>query len=89
MEQITADVKPRWWRVKFLFLTFPPQLTTWIIDDDQIRGADFTMGRTPIRIEKVRVPQEVPEQPGEKEDEEEGGKKQARVLSMFDKRQKP
>jgi len=58
VEQITADVKPKWWQVKFLFLTLPYQVTTWIIDEEQIRGADFTMGGTPIRIEKLVVPED-------------------------------
>ena len=44
VEAITTDVKPKWWRVKFLLLTVPVQVATWIIDDEQIRGADFTMG---------------------------------------------
>ena len=59
VEKITTDVKPKWWRVQFLFLTFPVQVTTWILDEEQIRGADFTMGGTPLRIEKVVAPEEV------------------------------
>ncbi|MCZ6818091.1 MAG: hypothetical protein O7G31_01185 [Calditrichaeota bacterium] len=80
VEAITADVKKKWWQVKFLFLTMPAQVTTWTIDDNQIRGADFTMGGTPIRIEKVVVPEEpeVSEQP----EEAGGSQKKARVLSL-------
>ncbi|MFQ5604143.1 MAG: hypothetical protein ACE5HS_12830 [bacterium] len=83
VEKITADVKPKWWRVKLLILTFPAKLTTWIIDDEQIRGADFTMGGTPLRIEKVSVPetgqlseQDTGESPQEKK------RTPARVVSM-------
>lgn len=82
VEAITADVKKKWWRVKFLFLTMPPQVTTWIIDDDQIRGADFTMGGTPIRIEKVHIPAEAPEPDQPPEEEEGSARKTARVLSL-------
>ncbi len=89
VEKITADVKPKWWRVKFLMLTIPVNVTTWTIDDEQIRGADFTMGGTPIRIEKVEVPEEI--EPREKKEEsaksKDTGTKQARVLSLNKKKQ--
>jgi hypothetical protein len=86
VEKITEDVKPKWWRVKFLFLTVPLQVATWIIDDDQIRGADFTMGGTPIRIERVVVPEdessEIEEESARKKHKGGAGKKTARVLSL-------
>ncbi len=88
VEKITADVKPKWWRVKFLMLTIPLNVATWILDDEQIRGADFTMGGTPIRIEKVEVPEEI-EPPEDKEGTakpEDTAKKQARVLSLNKKK---
>lgn len=58
IEEITADVKPGWWQVQLLVFTFPLQVFTWILDDSQIEGADFTMGGTPIRMEKVTSPVE-------------------------------
>lgn len=88
VEEIRADVKPKWWRIKFLFLTVPLQLATWILDDEQIRGADFTMGGTPIRIEKVVVPEEpgISEEEVEKETESPpASTKKARVLSFHKK----
>jgi hypothetical protein len=89
VEAITADVKPKWWQVKFLFLTMPVQVATWIIDDEQIRGADFTMGGTPIRIEKVEVPKEAEaptEAPEESSAEEKTDGKKGRVLSLHRKK---
>ncbi len=80
VEKITADVKPNWWQVKFLMLTIPVQVVTWIIDDDQIRGADFTMGGTPIRIEKVVAPKEM--EPATAPEPEEVKHTNARVLSL-------
>ena len=56
IENIIADVKKGWWRVKLLILQVPLMVTTWILDNEQIHGADFTMGGTPIRIEKVVAP---------------------------------
>lgn len=90
VENITADVKPKWWQVQFLILSIPAQLATWIIDDEQIRGADFTMGGTPIRIEKVRMP-DITEHTGEdrkrseKSAPEQEKKQKARVLSLSDR----
>ena len=87
IEKIWPDVKPGWWRVKFLALTFPVKIMTWIIDDEQIRGAEFTMGGIPIRIEKVAVPEEVEEHQPEKQ-KKVTTRKQARVLSFNQKQHK-
>ena len=51
IEEISPDVKPGWWQVRLLVFTFPLQVFTWILDDFQIEGADFTMGGTPIRLD--------------------------------------
>lgn len=85
VEKITADIKPKWWQVKFLMLTFPLQLVTWIIDDEQIRGADFTIGGTPIRIEKLpaTIEPEPPKEEMEPTKQKEG--QTARVLSLHKK----
>ncbi|HEY5974174.1 MAG TPA: hypothetical protein VIU41_05470 [Geobacteraceae bacterium] len=53
IEEVAPDVKPGWWQVKLLVLTFPLQVYTWILDGQQIEGAPFTMGGTPIMLEKV------------------------------------
>ena len=58
LEEIVPDVKPCWWQVKLLVLTFPLQLFTWILDDHQIEGEPFTMGGTPLRLEKLISPVE-------------------------------
>lgn len=89
IEKITPDVKPKWWRVTFLVLVVPVKTLTWIIDDEQIRGADFTMGGTPIRIEKVVPPETGPAlEASEKvsdDDQASEGQKKARVLSLHKK----
>ncbi len=58
IEEITPDVKVGWWQVKLLVLTFPLQLFTWILDDSQIEGHPFTMGGTPLQLEKLVSPLE-------------------------------
>ena len=56
IDDITPDVKKGWWVVRLLVLTFPLQTYTWILDETQIDGASFTMGGTPLKIEKVESP---------------------------------
>ena len=58
IEDITPDVKPGWWQVKLLALSFPLQVFTWILDGSQIDGAPFTMGGTPVRMDRVVAPAE-------------------------------
>lgn len=58
IEGISPDVKPGWWQVKLLVLTFPLQVFTWILDEFQLEGAPFTMGGTPLRLEEVASPVE-------------------------------
>ena len=85
IEEITPDIKKGWWRVKLLILQIPLAVTTWILDNDQIRGADFTMGGTPLRIEKIVAPPEVinnKEQEKEELSDQTAEKKQARIISL-------
>lgn len=91
VEKVSSDVKPNWWRVKFLFLTLPFQVVTWIIDEEQIRGSDFTMGGTPIRIEKVVVTQDDDDASEQNEEAQsieqlEDKPRKARVLSLGEKK---
>jgi hypothetical protein len=50
IEAVTADIKPHWFQVRLLFLSFPPQETTWILRDEYLDGTDFTMKDIPIKI---------------------------------------
>jgi len=91
VENISPDYKKGWWHVTFLILSIPLTTATWIMDDDQIRGAEFTMGGIPVRIEKVVAPklQDIDlttEDAAEPTDETEqtGG---AKILSFSDVRQ--
>lgn len=93
VEEILPDVKQGWWQVKLLVLTFPLQVFTWILDDSQIEGADFTMGGTPLRLEPVISPVDLENVEKEKADKEraqklrqEGGA--PKVISLSDRRKK-
>jgi hypothetical protein len=85
IEDIIPDMKPGWWQVKLLALSFPLQVFTWILDTSQVDGAPFTMGGTPVQLEKVVSPveshtslQEAPE----KKEKKAGGK----VVSLVDRK---
>lgn len=93
IEEVTADVKPGWWQVKLLVLTFPMQVFTWILDDFQMDGADFTMGGTPLKMELLVSPVELERLEEEKAEKErqlkarqEGGT--PKVISLQDRRKK-
>jgi hypothetical protein len=92
IEDITADVKPGWWQVKLLVLTFPLQLFTWTLDESQIHGAPYTMGGTPVRLEKVVSPMVRDEKGGDDAPVRETGDKEKReggkVVSLSDRKKK-
>lgn len=89
IEDVSPDVKAGWWKVRLLVLTIPVQIYTWILEESQINGAPFTMGGTPVLMEKVVSPEPVAQaaSPGAKEDDNEkkGG---AKVVSLFDRKKK-
>lgn len=62
VEDINPDIKRNWWQVTLFILALPMKIVTWTIDDDQIRGAEFTMGGTSVLIEKVSPPARVSEE---------------------------
>ena len=91
IEDISPDVKKGWWVVKLLVLTFPLQVYTWILDESQIDGASFTMGGTPLMLEKIESPvhHEAPVKGGE--DAAAGssagdGPPRSKVVSLLDRK---
>ena len=74
--------------MNFIALTFPLKKMAWILDDDQVRGGEFTMRGHAIRIERVVAPIDEPyvefkdgEDLAQDQQRKEGGGK---VISMFD-----
>lgn len=70
IDDIKPDVKPGWWQVSLLVFTFPLQVFNWILDENQIEGADFTMGGTPMRLDPVVSPILVEQQLREQQEKE-------------------
>ncbi len=94
IEDIVPDVKPGWWQVRLLVLTVPLQVFTWILDESQLNGAPYTMGGTPVRLDKVVAPatpeqETAPAKPGpalvEKAVKQGGG---AKVVSLAERKKK-
>ena len=67
IEGINPDIKKDWYQVTLLLLTIPAQSVTWILRDEYIHGASFTMGGQSMRLEKVKrvVPGEAPQDNGQ------------------------
>ena len=88
VEDISPDHKKGWWQMSFLTLTIPLKKITWILDEQQIRGADFTMGGNPVRIERIKVPQEETDETLIEETDSETNStnnvESGNVVSMFD-----
>ncbi len=54
IERIEPDVKKDWYRLTLLLLTIPAQSVTWILREEYINGAGFSMNNQPMRLEKVQ-----------------------------------
>lgn len=53
VEDINPDVKRGWWQLSMLLLKVPAQHITWILKEEYIDGAPFTMSGETMRLERV------------------------------------
>lgn len=83
IEDISPDIKAGWWKVTLLALAIPPKILTWILEEDQINGKEFTMGGIPVRLEKVISPIS-----RQREESHEGSQKdeEGKVIHLFNKK---
>jgi len=82
IEAIEPDVKKGWYRVTLLLLSIPQQIITWILRDEYINGASFTMDGNPVmmkEIKKFQIPAYVNE-PKTTESGETGGTGKGKIL---------
>jgi len=89
VEAIEPDVKPEWFQVKLLVLQVPLLVVTWILRVPYINGETFTMGGTPLRMEKVVVPEEPAEAEAEAEAEEAPGDRGAGEKALEEEAEAP
>ena len=54
IEGIEPDVKKGWYQITLQLLTLPTQVVTWILRDEYLSGAPFTMGGRAMRLEEVK-----------------------------------
>ena len=95
VEEILADSKPGWWHLRLLLLAVPAQELTWILRDEYIDGAEFTMGGVAMFLKRLEPPQpaqpEKPQPPEPTQDPGSGpgaGSGPAKVLSLAARRPK-
>jgi hypothetical protein len=84
VEEILPDVKPSWWRIRLLPLgldNLDYKTMVWILDEEQIRGAEYTMSGIPMRLEKIP-----PYRPSPPEPSEEKETASTKVISIADRR---
>ena len=92
IEDINPDAKPGWYQVRIQALTNPPQDITWILREEYIEGAEFTMGGKSMHLEKLPplAEKEAPDgdnSPKAMKKPARSGKKPAsgKVVSLFDR----
>ena len=85
IEAISPDHKKDWYHVKLLVLQVPLQTVTWILKEDYINGASFTMQGKKMRLEQVVCPEDHQDtNTYEKPEEKLEKKSDARVISLTD-----
>ncbi len=82
IDAIEPDIKKDWYRVTLLLLTIPVKSITWILREEYIRGATFTMGGQSMKLESIPSyqPPEVKEQESMPGPKEEGAGKSGKVV---------
>lgn len=86
VEKVVPDHKKNWWQMTFLILSIPLKTMTWILDDEQMRGQNFTMNAVPMQIKKVEAPEaeHFHEKQTRVAEESETKNESGNVISMFD-----
>jgi len=92
IECISPDVKPNWYQVSLLVLQVPLVEVTWILKEDYIKGASFTMGGKRVVIERVVAPPKALPPDGDRKSPKYPEKKPSpdrdtgKVISLFERK---
>ncbi len=82
IENIEPDVKDGWYQVDLLILNIPAQRVKWILREEYIDGATFTMGGIPIRLADIEVSSFKEEKEKRKEKETQTKKNSTKVIDL-------
>ena len=92
LECISPDVKPGWYQVNLLVLQIPLIEITWILREEYIKGASFTMGSKKVVLEVVEAPGKRPPPARDRKSAEgdgkqpgETGEEKRKVISLFNR----
>ena len=80
IEGIVPDAKKDWYQVTLLLLTVPPHSVTWILREEYINGAEFTMGGVPMKL--APVPMTAPGKQGNAEEGKTGTVATGKVIPV-------
>ncbi len=90
IECISPDMKPEWHQVNLLVLQVPLIEVTWILREEYINGASFSMGGKKVLLERVEAPGRKPPPAQERESEKddmkkfsEKGEEKGKIISLF------
>ncbi len=87
IEIIEPDIKKGWYQVTLLLLTIPAKTVTWILREEYINGAPFTMGGRAMRLEEVpRTSPREKSEPSEQPSGRKGEGKSAKIIPFKNQR---
>ncbi len=92
IECIAEDVKPDWYQVTLLVLQVPLVEVTWILRQEYIAGASFTMGGKKVLMEQVVAPPGEPPPEQERKSKKDVGeqpsanREKGKVISLLDRK---
>jgi len=56
VEAIETDIKPGWYQLNLLLLTWPQQSVNWILREEYMDGETFTIDNIPVQIIPLAPP---------------------------------
>lgn len=88
VEDISADRKPDWYKVRLLILQLPLTEVAWLLREEYINGEPFTINGLRLRMEKVEAVGETLREKAVSENPGQAGAERAadNVVSLFDRK---
>jgi len=87
IEAIEPDIKKNWYRVTLLLLTIPAQRVTWILREEYINGAPFTMGGEPMILKGLsKIPVRTGAEGTGPPTKDDGPGRSSKVISLKDRK---